>query len=67
MTIAVVGVLNQCQCHENMVCVSCSIMFDVILKGLENSWERHEKVAEYFHAGLENMGLKLFVKEKVSF
>lgn len=24
-------------------------------------------MAEYFHAGLENMGLKLFVKEKVSF
>lgn len=36
-------------------------------KGLEKSWERHQEVAEYFHAGLENMGLKLFVKEKVSF
>ncbi|KAM4575658.1 alanine--glyoxylate and serine--pyruvate aminotransferase a [Fundulus diaphanus] len=33
-------------------------------EGLENSWERHQKVAEYFHAGLESMGLKLFVKEK---
>uniref|UniRef100_A0A3Q1AJZ8 Alanine--glyoxylate aminotransferase n=1 Tax=Amphiprion ocellaris TaxID=80972 RepID=A0A3Q1AJZ8_AMPOC len=33
-------------------------------EGLENSWERHETVAEYFHAGLESMGLKLFVKEK---
>uniref|UniRef100_A0A8D3C5L7 Alanine--glyoxylate aminotransferase n=1 Tax=Scophthalmus maximus TaxID=52904 RepID=A0A8D3C5L7_SCOMX len=33
-------------------------------KGLEKSWERHQEVAEYFHAGLENMGLKLFVKEK---
>ncbi|XP_068599458.1 alanine--glyoxylate and serine--pyruvate aminotransferase a [Brachionichthys hirsutus] len=33
-------------------------------EGLEKSWERHEKVAEYFHAGLENMGLKLFVKDK---
>lgn len=35
-------------------------------KGLENCWERHKRVAEYFHAGLERMGLKLFVKEKVS-
>ncbi|XP_037326185.2 alanine--glyoxylate and serine--pyruvate aminotransferase a [Pungitius pungitius] len=33
-------------------------------EGLENSWERHQKVAEYFHTGLESMGLKLFVKEK---
>uniref|UniRef100_A0A3Q3VZV7 Alanine--glyoxylate aminotransferase n=1 Tax=Mola mola TaxID=94237 RepID=A0A3Q3VZV7_MOLML len=33
-------------------------------EGLENSWERHRNVAEYFHASLENMGLKLFVKEK---
>ncbi|XP_029904876.1 alanine--glyoxylate and serine--pyruvate aminotransferase a [Myripristis murdjan] len=33
-------------------------------EGLENSWERHRKVAEYFHDGLENMGLKLFVTEK---
>ncbi|XP_014907965.1 alanine--glyoxylate and serine--pyruvate aminotransferase a [Poecilia latipinna] len=33
-------------------------------EGLEKSWERHQKVAEYFHAGLESMGLKLFVKEK---
>ncbi|KAF7661401.1 hypothetical protein LDENG_00262130 [Lucifuga dentata] len=33
-------------------------------QGLENSWERHKEVAEYFHAGLESMGLKLFVKEK---
>ncbi|XP_041861469.1 alanine--glyoxylate and serine--pyruvate aminotransferase a [Melanotaenia boesemani] len=33
-------------------------------EGLENSWKRHQNVAEYFHAGLENMGLKLFVKEK---
>ncbi|KAG7456448.1 serine-pyruvate aminotransferase [Solea senegalensis] len=33
-------------------------------EGLEESWERHHKVAEYFHAELENMGLKLFVKEK---
>ncbi|CAF90554.1 unnamed protein product, partial [Tetraodon nigroviridis] len=33
-------------------------------EGLENSWKRHKKVAEYFHTGLESMGLKLFVKEK---
>uniref|UniRef100_A0AAQ4QP83 Alanine--glyoxylate aminotransferase n=1 Tax=Gasterosteus aculeatus aculeatus TaxID=481459 RepID=A0AAQ4QP83_GASAC len=33
-------------------------------EGLENSWERHQKVAEYFHTALESMGLKLFVKEK---
>ncbi|KAJ3599853.1 hypothetical protein NHX12_033807 [Muraenolepis orangiensis] len=33
-------------------------------EGLESSWERHRTVAQYFHAGLENMGLKLFVKDK---
>uniref|UniRef100_A0A8C1J1E2 Alanine--glyoxylate aminotransferase n=1 Tax=Cyprinus carpio TaxID=7962 RepID=A0A8C1J1E2_CYPCA len=32
--------------------------------GLENSWKRHKEVAEYFHKGLEEMGLKLFVQEK---
>ncbi|CDR00797.1 unnamed protein product, partial [Oncorhynchus mykiss] len=35
-------------------------------QGLENSWQRHKEVAEYFHEGLENIGLKLFVKDKVS-
>lgn len=35
-------------------------------EGLENCWKRHETVAEYFYAGLESMGLKLFVKEKKS-
>lgn len=35
-------------------------------EGLENSWKRHESVAEYFHTELESMGLKLFVKEKKS-
>lgn len=44
----------------------CFMHFSVI-KGLQNSWERHQEVAEYFHAGLESMGLKLFVKPKVSF
>uniref|UniRef100_A0A6Q2Z1B8 Alanine--glyoxylate aminotransferase n=3 Tax=Esox lucius TaxID=8010 RepID=A0A6Q2Z1B8_ESOLU len=33
-------------------------------QGLENSWCRHQEVAEYFHEGLENMGLRLFVKDK---
>ncbi|KAL1023366.1 hypothetical protein UPYG_G00039880 [Umbra pygmaea] len=33
-------------------------------QGLENTWQRHREVAEYFHEGLENMGLKLFVKDK---
>lgn len=42
-------------------------LFTYLFKGLENSWERHRRVAEYFHKGLEAMGLKLFVKEKVSF
>ncbi|XP_063058075.1 alanine--glyoxylate and serine--pyruvate aminotransferase a [Engraulis encrasicolus] len=32
--------------------------------GLENSWKRHREVAEYFHRGLEAMGLKLFVEDK---
>ncbi|KAI5628315.1 alanine--glyoxylate and serine--pyruvate aminotransferase a, partial [Silurus asotus] len=32
--------------------------------GLEKSLKRHKDVAEYFHAGLEKMGLKLFVEEK---
>uniref|UniRef100_A0A8C6M0W5 Alanine--glyoxylate aminotransferase n=1 Tax=Nothobranchius furzeri TaxID=105023 RepID=A0A8C6M0W5_NOTFU len=33
-------------------------------EGLENSWKRHQRVMLYFHAGLESMGLKLFVKDK---
>ncbi|XP_057696450.1 alanine--glyoxylate and serine--pyruvate aminotransferase a isoform X3 [Corythoichthys intestinalis] len=36
----------------------------LVEEGLEHSWERHRKVAEYFHAGLERMGLKLFVEDK---
>ncbi|XP_030647132.1 alanine--glyoxylate and serine--pyruvate aminotransferase a [Chanos chanos] len=32
--------------------------------GLEDSWRRHQEVAEYFHKGLEEMGLKLFVQDK---
>ncbi|KAG9341566.1 hypothetical protein JZ751_019079, partial [Albula glossodonta] len=32
--------------------------------GLENSWKRHKEVAEYFHKGLEDLGLKLFVQDK---
>uniref|UniRef100_A0A7N6BZY2 Alanine--glyoxylate aminotransferase n=1 Tax=Anabas testudineus TaxID=64144 RepID=A0A7N6BZY2_ANATE len=35
----------------------------LVEEGLENSWDRHQKVAEYFHRGLESMGLKLFVKD----
>uniref|UniRef100_A0A3P9KFX5 Alanine--glyoxylate aminotransferase n=2 Tax=Oryzias latipes TaxID=8090 RepID=A0A3P9KFX5_ORYLA len=33
-------------------------------EGLENSWKRHQSAAEHFYAGLEKLGLKLFVKEK---
>ncbi|XP_006637739.1 alanine--glyoxylate and serine--pyruvate aminotransferase a [Lepisosteus oculatus] len=33
-------------------------------QGLEKSWKQHQEVAEYLHQGLENLGLKLFVKEK---
>nr|XP_057928809.1 alanine--glyoxylate and serine--pyruvate aminotransferase a [Doryrhamphus excisus] len=38
----------------------------LVEEGLQSSWERHRKVAEYFHAGLERMGLKLFVKDKTT-
>ncbi|XP_028444119.1 alanine--glyoxylate and serine--pyruvate aminotransferase a [Perca flavescens] len=38
----------------------------LVEEGLQNSWKRHQEVAEYFHAGLESMGLKLFVKSKVT-
>lgn len=34
-------------------------------QGLENSLKRHKDAAEYFHMGLEKMGLKLFVEDKV--
>ncbi|XP_053727286.1 alanine--glyoxylate and serine--pyruvate aminotransferase a [Synchiropus splendidus] len=36
----------------------------LVEEGLENCWERHAKVAEYFHTNLESMGLKLYVQEK---
>uniref|UniRef100_A0A673G650 Alanine--glyoxylate aminotransferase n=1 Tax=Sinocyclocheilus rhinocerous TaxID=307959 RepID=A0A673G650_9TELE len=32
--------------------------------GLENSWKHHTEVAEYFWKGLEDLGLKLFIKDK---
>uniref|UniRef100_A0A9J8ARS0 Alanine--glyoxylate aminotransferase n=1 Tax=Cyprinus carpio carpio TaxID=630221 RepID=A0A9J8ARS0_CYPCA len=37
---------------------------NTLIKGLENSWKRHKEVAEYFHKGLGEMGLKLFVQDK---
>ncbi|XP_077463470.1 alanine--glyoxylate aminotransferase-like isoform X2 [Stigmatopora argus] len=36
----------------------------LVEEGLEHSWERHRKVTEYFHAGLQRMGLQLFVEDK---
>uniref|UniRef100_A0AAY4D851 Alanine--glyoxylate aminotransferase n=1 Tax=Denticeps clupeoides TaxID=299321 RepID=A0AAY4D851_9TELE len=33
-------------------------------KGLENSWRQHKEVAEYLWKGLEDLGLKLFIKDK---
>ncbi|CAI9603631.1 unnamed protein product, partial [Staurois parvus] len=32
-------------------------------KGLECSWEQHREIALRFHKGLEDLGLKLFVKD----
>ncbi|XP_073705151.1 alanine--glyoxylate and serine--pyruvate aminotransferase b [Garra rufa] len=32
--------------------------------GLENSWRHHKEVAEYFWKGVEDLGLKLFIKDK---
>ncbi|XP_068136747.1 alanine--glyoxylate aminotransferase [Hyperolius riggenbachi] len=32
-------------------------------KGLERSWEQHREIALMFHKGLEDLGLKLFVKD----
>ncbi|KAK2901083.1 hypothetical protein QQF64_014821 [Cirrhinus molitorella] len=32
--------------------------------GLENSWRHHTEVAEYFWKGVEDLGLKLFIKDK---
>jgi len=37
----------------------------IILQGLENSWKRHQDTIEHFWAGLESMGLELFVEDKV--
>uniref|UniRef100_A0A3Q3E033 Alanine--glyoxylate aminotransferase n=1 Tax=Hippocampus comes TaxID=109280 RepID=A0A3Q3E033_HIPCM len=36
----------------------------LVEEGLESSWKRHTNVTEYFHTGLEHMGLKLFVEDK---
>ncbi|XP_063079481.1 alanine--glyoxylate and serine--pyruvate aminotransferase b [Engraulis encrasicolus] len=33
-------------------------------KGLEESWRHHREVAEYLWKGLEDLGLKLFIKDK---
>uniref|UniRef100_A0A6Q2YCP2 Alanine--glyoxylate aminotransferase n=1 Tax=Esox lucius TaxID=8010 RepID=A0A6Q2YCP2_ESOLU len=32
--------------------------------GLEESWKHHKEVAEYLWTGLEDLGLKLFIREK---
>uniref|UniRef100_A0A671LVI8 Alanine--glyoxylate aminotransferase n=1 Tax=Sinocyclocheilus anshuiensis TaxID=1608454 RepID=A0A671LVI8_9TELE len=32
--------------------------------GLENSWSHHTEIAEYLWKGLEDLGLKLFIKDK---
>ncbi|XP_056600460.1 alanine--glyoxylate and serine--pyruvate aminotransferase b [Triplophysa dalaica] len=32
--------------------------------GLENSWKHHKEVAQYLWKGLEDLGLKLFIKDK---
>lgn len=58
--------LNSKARYLDMGCVA-HWLFSYLIKGLENCWERHRRVAEYFHRGLEAMGLKLFVKERVSF
>ncbi|XP_037106144.1 alanine--glyoxylate and serine--pyruvate aminotransferase a [Syngnathus acus] len=36
----------------------------LVEEGLEHSWKKHREVAEYFHTGLERMGLKLFVEDQ---
>jgi len=41
------------------------IILKFLLKGLENSWRHHREVAEYLWKGLEDLGLKLFIKDKV--
>ena len=34
-------------------------------QGLENSWKRHHDTIEHLWAGLEKMGMEMFVKDKV--
>ncbi|MCJ8740426.1 hypothetical protein PDJAM_G00058860 [Pangasius djambal] len=44
---------------------ACQKMFNRKTKpGLENSWRQHREVAEYLWKGLEDLGLKLFIKDK---
>ena len=34
-------------------------------EGLESCWKRHKECAELLHKGVEDLGLKLLVKNKV--
>ena len=44
-----------------------SMFIYLFLEGLENSWKRHHNTIEHLWAGLEEMGLRMFVKDKVKF
>lgn len=52
--------------NQSRVFISYNVEDVLILsQGLENSWRQHREVAEYLWKGLEDLGLQLFIKDKV--
>lgn len=45
----------------------CNYWLYFLYQGIENSWKRHNDTIEHLWAGIEKMGLEMFVKDKVNF
>jgi len=43
----------------------CHVVLNFLYQGLEQSWSEHAKCVQLLHQGVEDMGLELFVKDKV--
>ena len=52
---------RQCEYRKNIDVISVLSTH----QGLENSWKRHQETIEHLWAGVEKMGLEMFVKDKV--
>lgn len=47
----------------NLLFAMREALAELVEEGLENVWKRHAEVSQKLHAGLQSMGLKLFVPD----